>query len=307
MEGSSVWIGPPGAPASNLNRPNGKREEPRTDVRDQHTSYELDGWSGRMTVDNNHVRRRHGPVAAKVPEITASFWVLKLLTTAMGEAASDYLLNTMRLVGLGVGAAGFATALWVQFRTRRYNAFAYWAAVMMVAVFGTMAADTLHHQLDISFGMSSLACALAVAATFWAWYRVEHTLSIHSITTRRREVFYWLTVSFTFALGTAAGDLTASQLHFGFVGSIVLFAVVMAVPALGCWRLRLSTVVAFWWAYIVTRPLGASVADWLSKPTKSGGLSYGDGPVAAILLAFALVLITFAAIRRPKSAPTFEP
>jgi uncharacterized membrane-anchored protein len=152
--------------------------------------------------------------------------------------------------------------------------------------------------------MSTLACALAVAATLWAWYRVEHTLSIHSITTRRREVWYWLTVSFTFALGTAAGELTASQLHFGFVGSIVLFAVVMAVPALGCWRFHLNSVVAFWWAYIVTRPLGASVADWLSKPTKSGGLAYGDGPVAAILLAFALVL-TFAAIRRPNMVRTW--
>ena len=222
-----------------------------------------------------------------MPDITASFWVLKLLTTAMGESASDYLIGTMGFVGLGLGAAGFALALWVQFRTRRYNAFAYWAAVMMVAVFGTMAADTLHHQLGVSYEMSSTACALAVAATFWAWYRVEHTLSIHSITTRRREVFYWLTVSFTFALGTAAGDLTASQLHFGFVGSIVLFAAVMSVPALGCWRFRLNAVVAFWWAYIITRPLGASVADWLSKPTQSGGLAYGDGPVAAILLAFA--------------------
>jgi uncharacterized membrane-anchored protein len=117
-------------------------------------------------------------------------------------------------------------------------------------------------------------------------------------------VFYWLTVSFTFALGTAVGDLTASSLHFGFVGSIVLFAVVMAVPALGAWRFRLNSVIAFWWAYIVTRPLGASVADWLSKPTKSGGLAYGDGPVAAILLALALMLVTFAAARR--GARTFE-
>jgi len=251
-----------------------------------------------MIVDD-HSRARLQPVAAKVPQIAASFWVLKLLTTAMGEAASDYLLGRVGFIGLGIGLAGFALALWVQFRTRRYNAFAYWAAVMMIAVFGTMAADTLHHQLGVSFGMSTLACSLAVAATLWAWNRVEHTLSIHSITTRRREVFYWLTVSFTFALGTAAGDLTASQLHFGFVGSIVLFAVVMAVPALGCWRFRLNSVVAFWWAYIVTRPLGASVADWLSKPTASGGLAYGDGPVAVILLAFALVLITVAAIRRP--------
>jgi uncharacterized membrane-anchored protein len=236
-----------------------------------------------------------------VPEITASFWVLKLLTTAMGEAASDYLLSTMGSVGFGIGLVGFALALWVQFRTRRYNAFAYWAAVMMVAVFGTMAADTLHHQLGVSFGVSTVVCALAVAATFLAWHRVEHTLSIHSITTQRREVFYWLTVSFTFALGTAVGDLTASSMHFGFVGSIILFAVVMAVPALGFRRFRLNSVIAFWWAYIATRPLGASVADWLSKPAKSGGLAYGDGPVAVILLAFALILVTSAAVRRPRS------
>jgi uncharacterized membrane-anchored protein len=254
-----------------------------------------------MSVDNQS-RSRLQPVAAKVPEIAASFWVLKLLTTAMGEAASDYLLGTIGLIGLGIGLAGFAVALWVQFRTRRYNAFAYWAAVMMVAVFGTMAADTLHHQLGVPYGVSTLVWALAVATTFWAWYRVEHTLSIHSITTRRREVFYWLTVSFTFVLGTAAGDLTASSLHFGFVGSMVLFAVVIAVPALGRWRLRLNGVVAFWWAYIVTRPLGASVADWLGKPAKSGGLAYGDGPVAAILLAFALMLVTFVAVRRPRMA-----
>ena len=254
-----------------------------------------------MIVDD-HSRARLQPVAAKVPEITASFWVLKLLTTAMGEAASDYLLSTMSLIGLGIGLAGFALALWVQFRTRRYNAFAYWAAVMMIAVFGTMAADTLHHQLGVPYGVSTLVWALAVAATFWAWYRVEHTLSIHSITTRRREVFYWLTVSFTFALGTAVGDFTASSLHFGFVGSIVLFAVVMAVPALGCWRFRLNGVIAFWWAYVATRPLGASVADWLSKPAKSGGLAYGDGPVAAILLAFALMLVSFVAVRRQRTA-----
>jgi uncharacterized membrane-anchored protein len=270
-------------------------------------------------IGDNHSRARRMPVAAKVPEITLSFWVLKLLTTAMGEAASDYLLNTMRLIGIGIGLAGFALSMWVQFRTRQYNAFAYWAAVMMIAVVGSTAADTLHHQLGVSFGVSTLVCAIAVAATFWAWYRVEHTLSIHSITTRGREVFYWLTVSFTFALRTAVGDLTASSLHFGFVGSIVLFAVVMAVPALGRWRFHLNSVIAFWWAYIVTRPLGASVADWLSKPTKSGGLAYGHGPVAVILLALALVLITVAAVRRPnrwamgparsptEPPPTFEP
>ena len=162
---------------------------------------------------DNHVRPRLEPLAAKVPEITIGFWVLKLLTTAMGEAASDYLLSTMSFVGFGIGAAGFVSTLWIQFRTRRYNAFAYWAAVMMVAVFGTMAADVIHHQLGVSFTMSTLFCALGVAATFWAWHRIENTLSVHSIATRRREVFYWLTVSFTFALGTAAGDLTPLRIR----------------------------------------------------------------------------------------------
>jgi uncharacterized membrane-anchored protein len=217
----------------------------------------------------------------------------------MGEAASDFLLSTIKLVGLGIGAVGFAFALWVQFRTRRYNAFAYWAAVMMVAVFGTMAADMVHHELGVSFGMSTLLCAVAVVATFTMWRRTEGTLSIHSITTRRREIFYWLTVSFTFALGTAAGDLTASELNFGFAGSIVFFAVIMLVPALGRWRFRLNAVVAFWFAYIVTRPLGASVADWVSKPIRAGGLGYGDGIVAAALLVISIVLVTLVAVRRP--------
>ena len=250
-----------------------------------------------IVLADNHVCPRLESLAAKVPEITIGFWVLKLLTTAMGEAASDYLLSTMSFVGFGIGAAGFVSTLWIQFRTRRYNAFAYWAAVMMVAVFGTMAADVIHHQLGVSFTMSTLFCALGVAATFWAWHRIENTLSVHSITTRRREVFYWLTVSFTFALGTAAGDLTASQLHFGFVGSIVLFAIVMAVPALGYWRFHLNGVVAFWWAYIATRPLGASIADWLCKPTKTGGLDYGAGPVAVGMLMTALVVVTYVAVR----------
>jgi uncharacterized membrane-anchored protein len=256
-------------------------------------------WTfGRRMIAHNHFRARRGPLAVKVPEITGSFWILKLLTTAMGEAASDYLLGTMSFVGLGIGAAGFALTLWIQFRTRRYNAFAYWSTVMMVAVFGTMAADVAHHHLGVSFGMSSLFCALAVAATFLMWYRTENTLSVHSITTRRREVFYWLAVSFTFALGTAAGDLTASQFHFGFAGSIVLFGIVMALPALGYWRFHFNGVIAFWWAYIVTRPLGASTADWLSKPAKAGALGYGDGPVATVLLTAALVLMTFVALAR---------
>jgi uncharacterized membrane-anchored protein len=232
-----------------------------------------------------------------VPQITLSFWTLKLLTTAMGEAASDLVLGTLHSLGLAIGLIGFVVALWVQFRTPVYRPFAYWSAVMMVAVFGTMAADMVHKDLGVPYAVSTGIGAVAVALTFLAWHRVEGTLSVHSITSRRREMFYWLAVSFTFALGTAAGDLTATGLHLGFVGSIVLFAVVFAVPALAHWRFRLNAVVAFWWAYIITRPLGASVADWFSKPHTAGALGYGDGPVAAALLAIALVILAYVATR----------
>jgi uncharacterized membrane-anchored protein len=243
-------------------------------------------------------------MASKVPEITAVFWVLKLLTTAMGENASDYLLHANRSVGLGIGVVGFVVTLGLQFRTRRYQPLAYWAAISMVAVFGTMVADTLHGGLGIPLPAATIACAAALTVTFVSWHRCERTLSIHSITTRRREVFYWLTVSFTFALGTAAGDLTADTLGLGFVGSIVLFAVVMAVPVLGRWGFGLNGVVTFWFAYIVTRPLGASVADWLGKPARAGGVGLGDGPVAAVLILAIGTLVTSIALRRRNTCIT---
>lgn len=187
-------------------------------------------------------------------------------------------------MGLGIGVVGFVAALWLQLRSRSYQPTLYWAAVSMVAVVGTMAADVMHGELGVPLVISTLACAAAVAVTFWIWRRTEGTVSIHDIISGRREAFYWLTVSFTFALGTAAGDLTADQLGLGFLGSIVLFAVIMVVPALGYWRFRLDAVVGFWFAYVVTRPLGASIADWLSKPARHGGLGFGDSPVAAVLL-----------------------
>ena len=166
---------------------------------------------------------------SKVPQITLWFWILKLLTTGMGEAASDFVLSALHSVGLIIGLIGFALGLWVQIRMRTYNPFAYWSAVMMVAVFGTMAADTVHKDFGVPYAVTTGMGVLAVALTFWGWHRGEGTLSIHSITTRRREAFYWLAVSFTFALGTAAGDLTASELHFGFAGSIVFFGIAFAI------------------------------------------------------------------------------
>jgi uncharacterized membrane-anchored protein len=232
-----------------------------------------------------------------VPAITAVFWLVKVLTTGMGEAFSDYLGGVSLVLAGGVGFLGFVAALWLQFRVRRYVAAVYWFAVAMVAVFGTMAADALHVVLGIPYPVTTAAYALALAVVFALWWRREGTLSIHSIHTPRREVFYWLTVLLTFALGTAAGDLTAFVLHLGYAGSVVLFAVLIAVPGLA-WRFGLHPVVAFWTAYVLTRPLGASIADWLGKPHGRGGLGWGDGTVSAVATVLIVVLVGYLALSR---------
>ena len=244
--------------------------------------------------------RRHflDPVAPKVPEITAVFWVIKVLTTGTGEAASDYLGETSLLLGGVVGVGGFVWALSRQLRARRYHAPTYWLAVLMVAVFGTIAADVVHVVLHVPYGLSTMGYALATAVLFAYWYRTEGTLSIHSIITTRRELLYWATVLSTFALGTAAGDLTALALHWGYLPSGVLFLGAIILPLLA-WRANLNASAAFWTAYVLTRPLGASFADWLGKPTtRAGGLGYGDGPVVLCsLLAIALLVAHLARTR----------
>jgi uncharacterized membrane-anchored protein len=234
------------------------------------------------------------PLAAKVPEITVIFWVLKLLTTGMGEAMSDFLgQKSVPIAGL-IGIFGLWLALRLQMRTREYRAAYYWFAVMMVAIFGTMAADGVHDGASLPYAVTTPLYALLVAAIFYFWHRSEGTLSIHSITTRRREAYYWAAVLATFALGTAAGDLTAISLHIGFFGSVVLFAAVISIPAVGWWRFNMNPIVAFWFAYVVTRPLGASFADGFSKHT-NGGLGLGDGTVSAIALVVFVALVAYVA------------
>jgi uncharacterized membrane-anchored protein len=244
--------------------------------------------------------QRLEPLAAKVPEITALFWVIKVLTTGMGEATSDFLAHTSLVLAGLIGALGFAVALWLQFRTRRYVAVVYWFAVVMVAVFGTMAADGLHVGLGVPYLVTTVFYAAVLAAVFVVWYRREGTLSIHSITTRRRETYYWITVLVTFALGTAAGDLTATSMGLGFLSSGVIFAVAITVPAIAWWRFGLNSVIAFWIAYVLTRPLGASFADWFGKKHSfGGGLGFGDGTVAAIATVLIGALVAYVAVARP--------
>src|SRR3954454_13580791 len=220
---------------------------------------------------------------AKVPEVAALFWVIKVLTTGMGEAGADYLGGVSIALAGVVGVLGLVLALTLQFRTTEYRAGRYWSAVAMVAVFGTMVADGPREVLGLSYLASTLAYVVLVAGCFLVWRRSQGTLSIHSITTPRREVFYWGTVLATFALGTALGDLIATVWHLGFFWSGVLFTALIAVPAVSWTRFRLNPVAAFWSAYVLTRPLGASFADWLGKPHHlSGGLGLGDGSVTLV-------------------------
>jgi uncharacterized membrane-anchored protein len=237
-------------------------------------------------------------VMTKVPEITAIFWVLKLLTTGMGESMSDFLGQHSVPIAGAIGIFGLWFAIWLQMRQREYRAPFYWFAVMMVAIFGTMAADGVHDGASIPYAVTTPLFALVTAAVFRRWYRSEGTLSIHSITTRRREGYYWAAVLATFALGTAAGDLTAISLNLGFFDSVVLFAGIIAIPAVGWWRFNMNPIVAFWFAYIVTRPLGASFADWFSKPPATTGLGLGDGTVSGLALIVFIALVAYVAITR---------
>ncbi len=224
--------------------------------------------------------------SSKVPvRITAWFWLTKVLTTGMGETTSDFLGRVLNPVVAGaIGLLGLAGALVLQFRATRCSPWIYWSAVVMVSVFGTMAADVVHVVAGIPYVVSTVVFAVLLAVVLGAWYRSEGTLSIHSIDTPRRERFYWATVLTTFALGTAAGDLTAGTLKLGYFSSGVLFAAAIAVPALA--RLAgLNAVAAFWWAYVLTRPLGASFADWMGVGTSHGGLGWGTGPVSLGLAA----------------------
>ncbi len=238
-------------------------------------------------------------VLRKVPEVTIFFWIIKLLTTAMGESLSDYLVFTYNpYVVVLAGFACFAVALLLQLAVRTYIPWVYWLAVLMVAVFGTMAADVTHVVLGVPYAVSTPIFALALAAVLYLWERTEGTLSIHTITTPRRELFYWATVLATFALGTAAGDMAAYSANLGFLMAGVVFAVIFALPGFGYKVLRWNEVFAFWFAYIMTRPLGASFADWTGKSPTVGGLGWGDGPVAACLGVLIVVFVGYLSVTK---------
>lgn len=243
-------------------------------------------------------------LAKKVPELTIFFWVIKVLTTGMGEATSDFFVHRYNpYVVVVLGAAALAIALIWQLSIRRYDAWAYWLAVSMVAVFGTMAAGILHVYMGIPYVLSATIYAASLAMIFGLWYVSERTLSVHSIYTRRRELFYWAAVLATFAMGTAVGDMTAVSFHLGFLASGIVFAVAIAVPAVAYRLIGLNEIVAFWLAYIITRPLGASFADWLAVPANQGGLNLGKGTISIVLWILIIAFVAYLAVSHRDVAP----
>lgn len=231
----------------------------------------------------------------KVPEITAYFWITKILTTAMGETGSDFSnahFGPEFAVPVMLVVLGFALK-W-QLNTDRYHAWPYWSVVAMISVFGTSAADALH-ELGVPFVATTILWAIGLAWILRSWHRSEMTLSIHSIHSRRREKFYWATVLATFALGTAAGDLTAVSLNLGFWQSGVMFTAMMLIPAFAYWKLKLNSIAAFWASYILTRPVGASFSDWAAVPKGIGGLGLGTGSVTLVLALIIVAVVAFLA------------
>ena len=232
----------------------------------------------------------------KVPEIVFYFWIIKVLCTTVGETAADF-LNTNLNLGLTnttyVMGSLLLIVLFFQFRLKKYVPAVYWLAVVLLSIVGTLITDNLTDNLGISLVATTTVFAIALAAIFGAWYASEKTLSIHSITSTKREVFYWLTILFTFALGTAAGDLVAEKLHLGYLLSALIFGGLIVAIWFAHGRLKLSAVLAFWMAYILTRPLGASLGDFLSQPKDNGGLGLGTVATSAIFLTAILGVVIY--------------
>ncbi|CAN5459361.1 membrane protein [soil metagenome] len=237
----------------------------------------------------------------KVPEVTAAFWIIKVLATTVGETFADFLNVSLgfglTLTSIVMGAL-LIGALLAQFVLRRYLPAVYWLAVVLISVVGTLITDNLTDNFGVPLIVTAVIFAIALAATFIGWFASERTLSIHSIFTTRRETFYWLTVLFTFALGTAAGDLLAESLNLGYALSLGVFAAAIVVVGLLYRFANLNAVAAFWIAYVLTRPLGASTGDLLSQATKDGGLGLGTTVTSVIFLGVILVLVAVLSIRQ---------
>ena len=241
----------------------------------------------------------------KVPEVTIFFWIIKILCTTVGESAADFLnynLNWgLTLTSVATGVL-LAVVLTLQISLKRYVAGVYWLTVALVSVFGTLITDNLTDNLGVPLEVSTIVFSVALGLVFLAWYASEKTLSIHSIYTRRREAFYWLAILVTFALGTATGDLVSEGLGVGYLKTGLLCAGLIAVITIA-WRLGLDAVLAFWLAYILTRPLGASIGDLMAQPSSNGGLGLGVTVTSLILLVLIVGIVIYLSVRKPDVIP----
>lgn len=237
----------------------------------------------------------------RVPEVTVDFWIIKVLAVTMGETAADYLAVNL---GLGLGLTSvimtglLAMFLAVQFANRRYVPWTYWSVVVLISVVGTLVTDNLVDNFGVALETTTIFFTAALLATFTLWYAMERTLSIHTIYNARREAWYWLAILFTFALGTAAGDLVAEKFALGYLTTGVLFAGVILIIALTYYVMRVNAILAFWLAYIFTRPLGASFGDLLSQPVEYGGLGFGTTVTSLLFLLAIVALVLFMTISR---------
>jgi uncharacterized membrane-anchored protein len=242
----------------------------------------------------------------KVPEVTLAFWVIKVMATTVGETAADLLSDNLKL-GLSnttyVMTVLLLATLFFQFRARKYIPGIYWFAVVLISIVGTLITDNLVDHYNVSLETTTTFFAIALALTFAVWFAAEHTLSIHTIYTTRRETFYWLAILFTFALGTAAGDLVSERFDLGYWKAALIFAAAIGIVAIAYYRFKLNEVAAFWMAYILTRPLGASVGDYTSQPRSNGGLGLGTYGTSAIFLVVILGLVIYLTIRQRRQAP----
>lgn len=237
----------------------------------------------------------------KVPEVTLVFWLIKMMSTTVGETAADYLNFDLHfgLVGTSVVMGLLlAITLFFQIRAKRYTPALYWIAVVFISVFGTLITDNLSDNLDVPLAASTLSFSMALIATFAIWYMREKTLSIHAVDSVKRELFYWTAILFTFALGTAAGDWVAEGLNLGYAHSALLFGGLIGATALAYYVFKANAVTSFWLAYVLTRPFGASCGDLLSQPVENGGLGWGTTGTSALFLSLIILLVTYLSLTR---------
>ena len=240
-------------------------------------------------------------VLNKVPLVTLFFWIIKILATTVGETGADFLNFNL---GLGLTMTSVLAAVFLigflilQIRQSRYVPWMYWITVVFLSIVGTLITDTMSDTFGVSLYVSTAIFAVALAMTFVTWHRSEHTLSIHDITTRRREGFYWAAILFTFALGTAAGDLVSEQLGLGYAISGLIFGGLIALITVGYYLRSIGSVLAFWMAYILTRPLGASMGDFLTQAPKDGGMGFATMPVSGVFLVVIVALVIYLTMSR---------